>query len=185
MATEFETQVLEIDPKAIAEKLRSLGAKEVPETLQKRFVFDLECLNSVNPGMGRWIRLRQIGDKTTLTYKNKSGTGISDTQEIEMEVSDFDKMQEILSKLDCFTGKYYQENKRTRFVLEDLEFNIDQWPLIPPFLEIEANSPEKVKYGLQLLGLQEKENAHWGLINIYSKYGIDLHSYKEIKFQES
>ncbi len=185
MAKEFETQVLSIDPKTIAEKLRALGAKETPEFLQKRYVFDLECLNHLHPGMGRWIRLREADGKTTLTYKNKGGTGISDTDEIEIEVEDFGKMEQILNKLTCFTGQYYQENKRTKFILDGTEFNIDHWPLIPPFLEIEASSPEKVQNGLKLLGLENKENAHWGLINIYSKYGIDLHGYKEMRFKEA
>lgn len=91
MGTEFETQVLEIDAKAIKKKLLGLGAKEFPETLQKRFVFDIKCLGAKSADLGEWIRLRQTGEKTTLAYKNKSGTGISETEEIEVGVSDFEK----------------------------------------------------------------------------------------------
>ncbi len=182
MGKEFETQVLDIGTESIKKKLRKLGAREFPEVLQKRFVFDIKCLSANSADLGEWIRLRQTGEKTTLTYKNKKGTGISDTEEIEVAVSDFDKTAEILSKLKCFSGIYYQENKRHKFLLDGIEFTIDTWPKIPEILEIEAESTEKVQKGLELLSLKGKDAGHLGLIKIYKKYGIDLHSFKEIKF---
>jgi adenylate cyclase class 2 len=184
MQKEFETQVLDVDVEKIKEKLRDLGAKEESEVLQKRLVFDIKCLDAIVPGTGEWIRLRQSGDKTTLTYKNRKGNGLSDTQEIEVKVDDFDKTSEILSNLSCFTGKYYQENKRIRFTLGNIEFTLDSWPMIPTFLEIESTSEEKVKKGLKLLGLEGKDAGHIGLIQIYRKYGKDIHAYKELKFKE-
>jgi adenylate cyclase class 2 len=182
MSIEFETQVLDIDPEEITKKLRELGAEEKDEVFSKRWVFDIACLNSTNPGTGEWIRLRQAGDKTAITYKNKKGTGIDETEEIEVAVDDFEKTATILGKLGCFTGKYYQENKRKQFILEGLEFDIDYWANIPPFLEIEGASKEEVENGLKMLGLENRENGHFGLINIYLKYGINLHDHKEIKF---
>jgi adenylate cyclase class 2 len=182
MKIEFETQVLNVDAAEIAAKLRALGAAEQDEVFQKRWVYDIQCLNSVDPGMGEWIRLRQVGDKSTLTYKNKKGTGITDTSEIELAVEDFEKMAAIMDKLPGFTGKYYQENKRKQFLLGQTEFNLDSWPKIPPFLEIEAESEAAVHEGLKLLGLEEQEHGHFGLINIYAKHGISIHDYKELKF---
>jgi len=161
-----------------------LGAKEESEALQKRLVFDIKCLDSIIPGTGEWIRLRQSGNKTTLTYKNRKGNGISDTQEIEIVVDDFDKTKDILSNLSCFTGNYYQENKRIKFTLKDIEFTLDTWPMIPTFLEIEAKNEKKVKEGLKILGLDGQDAGHIGLIQIYRKYGEDIHSYKELKFKE-
>lgn len=182
MHIEFETQVLEIDPEKISSQLRALGAEEKEEVFQKRWVFDIACLNAKEPGLGEWIRVRQFGNKTELTYKNKTGTGMSDTTEIEVGIDDFDKMAAILEKLNCFSGQYYQENKRKQFLFDELEFDIDYWPNIPPFLEIEGKSEADVKRGLKLLGLKNKENGHFGLINIYAKYGIKIHDYKELKF---
>lgn len=182
MATEFETQVLEIDPDEIVKKLRELGAEEKAEVFQKRWIFDIACLNAEQPGLGEWIRVRQAGDKVDVTYKNKKDLSMTGTDEVELAVDDFDKAVEIFGKLNCFTGKYYQENKRKQFVLGDLEFDLDYWPNIPPFLEIEGKSEEAVKEGLKLLGLEDEENGHYGLINIYKKYGINLHEYKEMRF---
>jgi len=181
MGQEFETLVLNINPEEIKSKLRKLGAKEEPEVLQKRWVFDIKCDGST---AGEWIRLRQANGKSTVTYKNRIGSGISETEEIEVHVDDFDDTAKILSKLKCFTDKHYQENKRINFELDGIEFTLDTWPLIPTILEIESKNEEKVKEGLKLLGLEGKDVGHIGLIQIYSKFGIDLHSHKELKFKK-
>ncbi len=185
MGIEFETEVLEVKVNEIVQKLRELGAKEIPEVLQQRWVFSLACSKDGDFGKGKdaWIRLRKVGERIELTYKNKIGKGKEDTEEIEVEVSDFNKTHDLLSKLSCFEGKYYQENKRHKFILEDIEFTLDTWPKIPTILEIEAKSKEEVKKGLELLSLSGKDVGHLGLVKIYFKYGIDLHSFKELKFE--
>ncbi|MFA6268895.1 MAG: CYTH domain-containing protein [archaeon] len=183
MGKEYETQVLDVNPTEIAQKLRALGAREEKEHLQKRFVFDIKCLDHENSGWGEWVRLREANGKTTITYKNKTGTAIDQTEEIEFTVSDFNKASELLSKLKCFTGKYYQENKRHKFILDSIEFTLDTWPRIPTLLEIEAKSKEEVEKGLALLGLTGKDIGHEGILRIYAKYGIDLHSFTKIKFE--
>ncbi|MBT4870443.1 MAG: CYTH domain-containing protein [Candidatus Diapherotrites archaeon] len=184
MGTEFETEVLEVNVDEIVQKLRELGAKEIPEVLQQRWVFSLACSGEGDFGKGKdaWIRLRKVGERTELTYKNKVGKEKDGTEEIEVEVSDFEKTHDLLSKLSCFEGKYYQENKRHKFVLNDIEFTLDTWPKIPTILEIESTSEEKVNQGLKLLDLVGKDTGHLGLVKIYFKYGIDLHSFKELKF---
>lgn len=182
MNQEYETQVLDVDKDKIASKLRKLGVKEESETLQKRWIFDIDPCTVASTG--EWIRLRQVGNKKpTLTYKNKSGKGMGDTQELEVEVEDFDKTAQILSKFKF--DQVYQENKRAKFELDDIEFTLDTWPRIPTYLEIEAKSEAKVHEGLKLLGLTGKDVGHMGTITIYSKYGIDLHSIKELTFDKN
>ena len=181
MQKEYETQVIGIDAEEIACRLRELGAEEFPEVIQKRWVFDIMCLGAEKAGVGEWVRLREVNGKTTMTYKNRKDTGISDTEEIEFEVENFEKAAQLLSKLK-WTGEYYQENKRVKFVLNGIEFTLDTWPRIPVFLEIESSSEEKVKEGLRMLGLQGKDAGHIGLLQIYQRYGINIHDYKELKF---
>lgn len=180
MEQEFETQVLDVDKEQIASKLRKLGAEEEKEVLQKRWIFDAEPCTANSTG--RWIRLRQVGDKKpTITYKNKSGKGMSDTKEIEVGVENFEKAAIILSQLDL--PQYFQENKRAKFTLNEIEYTLDTWPRIPTYLEIEAKSPEKVQEGLKLLGLESKDVGHMGTLTIYKQYDIDLHSIKELVFE--
>lgn len=174
---------MDINPKEIVEKLRKLGAKEEKEILQKRWVYDIKCLGATDTNKGEWIRLRQAGEKSTITYKNKLGSGMSETQEIEVNVNDFEKMAQIFSKLKGFEGKYYQENKRHKFVLDHIEYTLDTWPKLKTFLEIEAESEKKVHEGIKLLGLEGKTHAHYGLLTIYKMNNIDLHAYKEMRFE--
>ncbi len=179
MNNEFETKVLALDKAVILQKLKDLGATEEAEVLLKRYVFDMSEENV------EWIRLRTNGQKTTLTYKYKVrfNTKIGETVEIETDVSDFDKTAEILKKI-AFKEIFYQENKSQTFRYQDVEFVIVDWPLLPTYLEIESSSEEKVKEGLKLLGLDGQDVGDKDIVEIFHDHGIDLHSYKELKFEE-
>ena len=174
MAQEYETQVLEVGDEVISGKLRNLGAKEEAEVLQRRWVYYIDEDN--------WVRLRQAGDRTEITYKNKKGTGVSETEEIEIVVDSFEKSAELLLRLKFFTEKYYQENKRKKFVLNDIEFTLDTWPQIPTILEVEAKSEVKVAEGLKLIGLTGKDIGHEGMVRIYKRYGIEIHDIPKLMF---
>jgi adenylate cyclase class 2 len=180
MAKEYETKVLDIDVEEIKKKLKELGAKEEAELFFRRLVFDQGSDPSAKES--DWIRLRTDGKKTTLTHKSRKGFGIDETDEHEVEVSDFDTTAKIFSNIK-FKKQIYQENKRTIFRLEDLEFSIDTWPGIPTYLEIEAPSIERVKEGLRMLGLEGKEFGNAPVYHIYAKHGIDLHAIDKLRFQ--
>ena len=181
MQQEFETQIVDVNKEEIITKLRGLGAKEDAELLQKRWVFDMSPCTV--DSKGEWIRLRQVGNKKpTLTYKNKAGSGLNETTELEVTVDDFEKTALILSQVKGFTGKYYQENKRIKFEYKGIEFTLDTWPMIPTYLEIEGRSEADVHKGLTLLGLEGKDQGHLGTVAIYHRYGIELHDIAELKF---
>ena len=175
MAQEFETRVLDINTGEMQRKLRALGAKEEPEVLLRRYVFD------INPAADEFVRVRDNGKNITITYKCKKGSGISETEEIEVITNDFDKAVELCSKLN-FKGKYYQENKRHVFHLNSVEFSIDSWPRIPPFLEIEASSEEKVKEALKWLELENQDIGNPTIKSVYARYRIDLHTIIDLRF---
>ena len=177
MQKEFETQVLDIDPEKIKNKLIKLGAKVDKEKFQRRWVFD------INPnGCLEWVRIRTDGEKTKICYKSRKDHSISGTEEIEVEVDDFDKTAELFSKLSFYHDKFYQEDIKQEFLLDGIEFKIDKWPMIPHVLEIEAKSEENVRKGLRLLGLTGKDSGHHSYVSIYKKYGFELHEMKELKF---
>ncbi len=175
MAKEYETKVLEINIEEIRQKLLELGAKENKEIFQRRYVYDIDSEDH------DWIRLRTNGKKTTLTYKHKKGSQIDETEEIEVEVNDFNETSKIFLKLN-FKEIIYQESKRILFELDEIEFTLDTWPKIPTYLEIESSSKEKVLEGLRKLGLENKDCGNLSVKDVYSKYGIDLHKYKELRF---
>jgi len=173
MNTEYEVRILEIDKNDFIKRLEQLGAKKEEDFFQRRYVYDF------NPAIkGKWIRLRTNGRESTLTIKNIISSLIDGTKEIEIVVSDFDKCKYILNELG------YQENKRTRYYLDGVEIDIDTWPKIPTYVEIEGNSEEEVMTLIRKLGYNEDEITTLDVDSIYKKYGYSLDEIKELKFEE-
>ena len=177
MHIEIEERVLDIDFEKIIKKLEELNATKVGEWYQKRYVYDF------NPKReNEWIRLRTNGKKTTLTYKNIEKDSIDGTKELEIEVSDFEETNQLLNVLG-YIAKGYQENKRIRYSLNGVEIDIDSWPLIPTYMEIEGASVEEVKKIEKLLEVDKSKITALNCQDIYKEiYGIDIKEIKELKF---
>lgn len=177
MKTEYEIRVLEINEKEMRDKLEKLGAIKKGEFKQKRYVYDL-----VPKQEGKWIRLRTNGKITTLTYKNIISNTIDGTKEIELEVEDFDKANEFLEKIG-FKNRSYQENRRIQYILDNVEIDIDSWPMIPTYMEIEGKSEEEILKVKKKLNIDEKKITMLNCIDIYKQiYKIDISKIKELKF---
>ena len=180
MNTEIEERVLEIDKDKVIAKLEELGAKKTGDWHQKRYVYDF-----IPKRENEWIRLRTNGKETTLTYKNIESKDISGTKELEIVVSDFEETNQLL-KIMGYTPRSFQENLRTRYYLDHIEIDIDTWPLIPAYLEIEGNSEEDVKRVEKLLELNESKVTTMNCQDIYlEEYGIDINQIEELKFDEN
>lgn len=178
MHTEYEVRVLEIDVENIIKKIENVGAKFQWDHLQKRYVYDF--IPKID---GKWIRLRTNGDKTTITIKNIVSSTIDGTQELEIQVDDFTKTNLFLNELG-FVAKGYQENRRRQYVLGDVEIDIDSWPMIPTYLEIEGPSEESVYDVLGKLGISKSKATSRDVDGIYQDYGYNLSEIYELKLEE-
>lgn len=176
---EFEVRVLEINKEDIQKKLNQLGADLIEDVLQKRYVYDF---NPVIPS--KWIRLRTNGNKSTLAIKNVESSNIDGTKEIEIEVSDFDTTNEILENLG-YKPRGFQENKRIKYELNGVEIDIDSWPRIPTYLEIEGKTEDEVYKTLELLEIPKEKATALDVQSIYETvYGIDLDSDPNLYFDK-
>jgi adenylate cyclase, class 2 len=176
MSIEYEAKVVEINPRDIESKILNAGGKKIREAMMKRYVYDIDPEQR-----GHWVRLRDDGEKITLTVKKIHHDGISGTEEEEIKVENFDKTNQLLCLMG-FTPSAYQENHRTSFALGAVSLEIDHWPLIPPYLEIEADSREQVIQIASLLGFEESQLTGENTVKIYARYGIDLKSISELHF---
>jgi len=175
---EYEVRVLEIDREKMIEKLKELKATLIEESFQRRYVYDF---NPVNPN--KWIRLRTNGDKTTLTIKNVESSNIDGTKEMEITVDSFEAANEILHELG-YNPKGLQENKRIKYDLNGVEVDIDTWPRIPTYLEVEGSSEAEVYDTLDLLGIPKESATALDVQRIYSEvYGIDLTKEPNLSFE--
>jgi len=176
MKEEIEARILEVNKEILEAKLKELGATFVASFMQKRYVYDFNPIEE-----GKWIRLRTNGSITTLTIKEIKNDSINGTEELEITVDDFDKTNLILEKLG-FKSKAYQENKRIRYIYNNIEIDIDSWPLIPTYVEIEGENITAIENLIELLGYKKENIITFGVSKIYKHYGLDIDSYKELKF---
>lgn len=178
MPIEFEAKVLDVEPDEMADRILLLGGRRVGSRMMRRYVYDIQAGDE-----SRWIRLRDSGAEVTLTVKEIAHDGIDGTTETEVVVGDFETTNELLRRIG-FKPKSYQENRRTSFELADAQLELDQWPLIPPYLEIEGRSREHVVEVGRMLGVSEDDLTGENTIKVYARYGIDLSAIGELRFAE-
>jgi len=172
MPIEYEATFPNVSKEDMRGRLRHAGAILVrPEFMQRRTVFDLP------PGAGQagtWLRVRDEGDRITLSMKSLSGERIEDQHELCLTVSDYDQAVELLRSLGC-KGKAFQETKRELWKLGDVEITIDEWPYLEPFVEVEGPNEEAVCSVAEKLGFDWSQAKFCAVGTLYSqKYGLDL-----------
>lgn len=154
MQTEIEAKFLNIDHDAMRQKLQKLGAQRVhPAVLTKRRNYDLPNLERA------WVRVRDEGDKITLTLKQMNDRTLHGTKEINLTVDNFEQAEAFLQTIGLPTSAY-QETRRESWVLGDAQIELDEWPWVKPFLEIEAPSEQLVRETAAQLGLEWQDALH-------------------------
>lgn len=184
MEIEIEAKFLDVNAGALRTALEKAGATLVhEERLMRRKNFD--HTDSRLEKIGGWIRVRDEGDKTTLTYKQLSNRTIEGTKEIEVVVNDFDKTTDFLLAIGM-DNKSYQETKRERWELDGVEVTIDTWPWIPTFVELEGKSEGKLKNVAEKLGLSWVNAMHGSVETayqaVYSVSEAEVDSWETITF---
>ncbi len=185
---EFEITYIDIDKSKIIKKLVELGAEKMGDYHYRRIVFDYPDFRLDK--QSAWVRLRDEGDKTTLAFKQRLGknlrnnvSGDEGMDEYETEVKDFNATREILLKIGLIE-KMYQENKRTRYNIDGVECDIDTWPLLDPYLEIEGPNWDKVYNIAEKLGLKREDGKKYSTNQIYRLKGLDDRNYTKLTFLE-
>lgn len=185
MAEEIEVKFLNINKEEIEQKLKAIGAEKVGEYFYRRRVFDYPDWRLDKAGS--WLRLRDEGEQITLSFKKRlgmdhSGGGKDEgMEEVEIKVSDFDVTTELILKLG-FIEKHYAENRRIRWAKDGVEFDLDFWPSLEPYLEIEAPSWEKVDQAIGWLGLNPADKKIFSTHQVYALKGIDVNDYVRLTF---
>ena len=133
----------------------------------------------------KWIRVRQTNNKTTIAVKHilaDNGTGIQQMLETEIEVSNINEANNLLEALG-YSYKSYQEKERITYILDGYELDIDTWPGIPTYVEIEGKSKEDLNIILNKLGYSIKDTVSCTADEIYRKYGKSMFDNRELKFK--
>ncbi len=186
MNTEIEAKWLNVDHNEIRDRLKECGAKLVqPQRLMTRKVFDYEDKRLEK--IGGWVRVRNEGDKVTMSYKQLNDRTLHGTKEATVVVDDFDKACGFLESIGLRANSY-QETRRESWRLGDTEIELDTWPWIPSFVEIEAPTEDELKAIAQKLELDYNNALHGSVETAYQAvYDVseeEIDNWEEIKFSE-
>lgn len=185
---EFEIKFININQAEVEQKLLALGAKKIREYHFRRVIFDYPDFRLDK--QGAWLRLRDEGEKITLTFKQRINENLDSLNgndegmyERETMVDDFDSTNEILLKTGLIQ-KMYQENKRIKYMIDEVECDIDIWPLLNPYLEIEGKSWGEVYQVAERLGFKKEDAKIYSANQIYRLQGLDDRNYTRLTFEE-
>lgn len=160
--SEIEATFINIDKEKLRKTLTELGARCLQdETLMQRTVFDVD--------ENEFIRVRDEGDRITLSYKRLDSLSLSGMKEICLTVDDYAQAVSFLKALG-FHIKAKQETLREEWLLDDVELDIDTWPWLPPFVEIEGKSEKAVRSVAKKVGFDFDDALFGGVDEVYKKF---------------
>lgn len=160
-------------------RLESLGAEKVRNDFEVNTLYTGESLDTDRAV----LRLRRLGDRALLTYKERfrSDSDIKQQQEDETAVDNADAMESILDAIGFFPAVVYEKRRETwrmggtEIVLDELPFGL--------FMEIEGEESaiQQVERTLGIKGLKAESATYPQLAR---KHGVNYGGVIEARFPE-
>ncbi|MBX4186695.1 MAG: class IV adenylate cyclase [Candidatus Doudnabacteria bacterium] len=179
---EIEVKFLEIDKPKLIEKLVSLGATDLGEELITEQIF--------HDTAGEWYkqdkfaRIRKTSKGTVFTYKHTEQRTATGTLEIEFKLDEPKKMKDFLEALGLVMDRE-QEKKRHKFMLGEVVVDIDTWPSIPTYVELEGPSEESIKKTATELGFDWTKGVFGTAARVIMEmYKLDLRTIRYFTFDK-
>lgn len=165
------------------DELYSLEVSDILDKIKSSETLNEE-INKMYVNPNKWIRLRKSNEKVELTVKhilNKNKGKIQKVKETEIEVSSLEEANLILESIGV-VHRNYQEKIRYSYTYKDAEIEIDLWPGLEPYMEIECDSEDVINEIVDLLGYNEKRIVSLNTEELYREKGIDILKISELKF---
>lgn len=158
--------------------------------------YNAGCLNNVKSeeidailkkfkiNRNKWIRLRKSECETELTVKHvfeKSNSSLQKVKEAETRVFSFEGANDILEEIGL-ASRSYQEKIRISYEYGKTNVEIDIWPMLKPYIEIESEDEKLIDTLINLLNYQNKEIVSMNTEQLYKRIGIDIHKISQLKF---
>ncbi|MFO0763307.1 MAG: class IV adenylate cyclase [Candidatus Gracilibacteria bacterium] len=166
---EIEAKILGINPVELESKLTAIGAQRIIKRTMKNTFFE----NTE----GIFLRLRQDGDRYILTRKIMTvseNIGIKSAQELETDVSDPAALIQILESIGFSEGRTLSKIRTTYTLGDNIHIEIDEYPNIPPLLEIEAPSEDIILSLAKQLGYTQSDLSSLSTLGLEEHYGVTL-----------
>jgi adenylate cyclase, class 2 len=148
MKTEFEVKFINVDFSLMRRQLKKIGATQTHKMrIMRRAIIDNPEMKQKNA----FLRVRDEGDKITLTYKQFNDLSVDGAKEYEINVNDFQATIDLL-KAAGLPYRSFQESKRETWKLDGAEIVLDEWPWLNPYIEIEGHNENHVRKTSEKLG---------------------------------
>jgi len=173
---EIEVKVLGIDKAKIREKLAEYGVQPIKKEFQKNYIFDYADHRFLNKG--GYVRIRQLQDfihnkeKRIVTFKELiSKDKFKISKEIEFNTDNFDQTKSFLEALGLSLHRLDEKFRESYRFPEGL-VEIDTWAGVPTYLEVEAETEEKVVTLLSKMGYTLEQSTSMTLAEIMQYYNL-------------
>ncbi len=176
---EIEATFINVDKETLRKQLSNLGGELLQrETLMERTVFATDEHS--------FARVRNEGSCITMSYKRQDENTLSGMKEVCLKVDDYAEAVKFLKALGLRV-KSEQESWREEWLLDGVNIDIDTWPWIPTYVELEGPSEESVKNAAKKLGFDMNEAILGSVDDVYKRYyDVTSHEvnqeWREIKF---
>lgn len=170
---EHEIKVLDVDVEGLIDKLRKIGAKEVYNDTRTIIALDTADKHFLNKE-DKLIRVTDEGSIKVTMHVNQSKP--KEKEAIKFKTSRLKETLDFFNELGLKPISNVKE-KRISYELRKIDFDIDKFPEIPAFLEIDTEYIEEEGYTieeiLKELGLENNKIVEMGTEDIHKIYGID------------
>lgn len=166
---EIEVKFTDVDLDDIRKRLSKAQATiKTPMRLMRRRVFGSEANEKMLCTYGR---VRDEGDVITMSAKFSAVNNVIESQkEAQITVDSFENASAILDSFGLIATDY-QENKRETWVLLDGTLvELEQWPDLPPYIEIEGKSVAALQEAALLLGLVWENHTTDSTDKLYGRH---------------
>jgi len=176
---EVETKILNVNADQISNVLTQLGAKKLQDT---KLIVSWFWPKGSKEGETPWflrIRIYTNGESEVTWKGNSDILGVSRKhKEINFRISNPEEIGDLF--LEIGLEKYaYQEKLRTSWEHQNWRFDLDRYPKMPAYLEIEGKDEEHIQKAIKLLDLQNHKTSSEGeRVLIQTEYGLDWYNMK-------
>ena len=131
----------------------------------------------------KWMRLREVNGKALITIKHilPDKGMIQQIEETEVVVENFDDANDFLEAIG-YRYKNYFEKERIKYSIYGYEIDIDTWPEIPTYFEIEGANEENLVNIIEKLGYKKEDILSATANKIFELYGKSMFDNREMKF---
>jgi adenylate cyclase class 2 len=161
---EYEVKILEIDVEKTLKILADIGATKTMDTnLVAEFFKD----NTWNK-----LRLRQVDNVNKITYKKViEKSWIMHNEELEISFDDYEQMKSLFISIG-FEQYWASQKRRISYTWNNIHFDIDTYPGIPTYVEVESDNEDDVKKGVEILGYSMDQTCNLTERTLKEHYGI-------------